>query len=163
MIIRRMLSWDHLSTKEHVVFMGYYNTTQYWAEIKHCYVEFAQLADILDAILNPGDCPIHRNWRDGVLHIRVSGKLLIFHPGVIQVEEQYIHVCKLVAVDLEIAPFFNYACLKDDRMFSFDDIYKAVIQGIQRGYTAGMNRKLIIDGLGPEEFAWKYMEDLKGM
>jgi hypothetical protein len=163
MLTKKILSWDFATRNELAIFLGYYDTGQYWATIKECYVEQQGLEIVLRAISGQCSCTLKREWCAGGLHVTTPERTFTIYPKVIIVGDVYINTFQLVAVDLCIAPFFSCDCLLDDRMFYFDDVYRAILHGLQEGIVAGADGLTSIDGLSPEEYAWKYTEEQRGL
>ncbi|HVU97723.1 MAG TPA: hypothetical protein VHE34_21010 [Puia sp.] len=162
MLIKKSLSWEYISSTYHLVFPGYYDSAAPWKSIQECFVSKKTLSAVLQAVEEEKRISGPPTFEGEQVILSVGERMIVLQPETIRHERRMLSLYRLRCHQLGIHSFFNFSASNDDRLFSFNDIYNAVLAGARDGFEAALAGKKTIGGLSLTEYAWAYTERQPG-
>ena len=150
------MSWDYETNNDHPVFTGYYNTSSPWDTIEQVFLDRFNIQAMAVVFRDRSSYQIKVEYQKDTLIIWRKGAKKVFTLESIQVESVKVPVFRIDYKCLADKPFYNWDISIADLKFSLNQMRDAVLVGLQEGLAAGLSGSKQIEGMNPEDFAWKF-------
>ena len=162
MIIKTSLLWRKHSGNNIAVFEGYYDMLEDWHDISNVYLDTVQTSHLIIATDQMTNLSLTFLKRTNEVSVLSDHGASIIRQDTISFNGVEQPVFKFPAKIFPETAWINAVRLTDQNEYHWEEIYYALIEGIKRGIQAGSEGNDRIDGLLPEEWAWKYVSELIG-